>query len=77
MANHMKKYALPDEAYDVLKWVGLAFLPAAAVLVATLGDTWGWPNTDEIVVTINAVGVFIAAVIGYSQLTAEDVKPNE
>ena len=63
-------YLLPDKAYDVLKWVSVLFCPAAALLVGTIFKTWGLPYADEIVTTINAVGVFIGAVIGASQLSA-------
>lgn len=73
MADHMKKYALPNEAYDICKWVGLIFLPALGLLVATLGDTWGIADIDKWVQTIDAIGIFIGALIGYSQITAEDV----
>lgn len=65
------KYWLPSTVYDVLKWVGLAFLPAAACLIQTVGPAWGMPNVDAVVLTINALGVFIGALIGASHLTAE------
>lgn len=63
-------YLIPNEVYDILKWVGLIFLPAAAVLVATIGPAWGWPQVDNIVLTLNAVGVFIGTLIGASHLAA-------
>lgn len=66
------RYKLPDGWYDVLKWVGLALLPALGVLVATVGKAWGIPYVEQIVTTIDALGVFIGALIGYSQLTAEE-----
>lgn len=66
------RYKLPDGWYDVLKWVGLAFLPALGVLTATVGKAWGIPYVEQIVTTIDALGVFIGALIGYSQLTAEE-----
>lgn len=59
---------LSDNVYNILKWVGLVFCPAFAVLVGVLGDTWGLTNTDAIVTTINAIGVFIGALIGVSAL---------
>ena len=69
----MKQYFLPDKIYGVLKWVGLVFAPAAACLIATVGPAWGMPYCDEIVLTINAIGVFIGALIGASEWTAKEV----
>ena len=60
------KTILPDKWYDVLKWVSMIALPAVAVLVGVLGKTWGWNDVDKVVITINAVGVFIGALIGVS-----------
>lgn len=66
------QYILPDWAYDVLKWVGLVLCPALAVLIGTVGPVWGMPHVDAIVTTINAVGLFIGALIGVSQLSAQE-----
>lgn len=63
-------YLMPDKLYNVLKWVGLVLCPALAVLVATVGPAWNMPNVDPIVTTINAIGLFIGACIGVSQLKA-------
>jgi len=67
------KYFLPDWLYSLCKWVGLVFLPAAAVLVATVGPAWGMPYVDNVVLTLNAIGVFIGALIGASQVTARSI----
>lgn len=63
-------YLLPDKAYQVLKWVGLILMPALAALIGAVGPAWGLPHVDAIVLTINALGVFIGAVIGASQVSA-------
>lgn len=63
-------YLLPDTAYNVLKWAGLILCPALAALVGAVGPAWGLHNVDAIVLTINAVGVFIGAIIGASQVSA-------
>lgn len=70
----MPEYLLPDRVYDVIKWVGLIVCPALAALVGAVGPAWGLPNVDAIVLTINAVGVFIGAVIGASALSAKAVE---
>lgn len=63
-------YLLPDKVYEILKWVALIALPAVAWLVGVVGSQWGLPHCGELVTTINAVGVFVGALIGVSQLTA-------
>lgn len=73
--NTEPDYLLPDQAYKVLKWIALIALPAVAWLVGVVGPQWGLPHCSEIVTTINAIGVFVGALIGVSQLTA--VKPND
>lgn len=64
-------YLIPDKAYDVLKWVGLILCPALAALVGAVGPAWGLPHVDSIVLTINAVGTFIGALIGASHIKAK------
>lgn len=66
------QYILPDGIYDILKWIGLVLCPALAVLVATVGPAWGMPYVEPVVTTINAVGLFIGALIGVSQLSAQE-----
>lgn len=60
------KILLTNKAYDVLKWVCLIGLPALAALVAAVGEIWGVPHVREAVLTINAVAVFLGALIGVS-----------
>lgn len=66
------QYWLPDGVYDVLKWLGLIALPALAVFYATIAPAWGLPYPDQIVLTLNALGVLIGVLIGASQLTARE-----
>lgn len=69
---------LNDKLYDVLKWICLICLPALAVLYACLAKIWGLPYGAEIPATINAVAVFIGALIGISQINInKEVKSNE
>ena len=65
------QYFLPDGWYNVLKWLGLIACPALAVFYGVVGPLWGWPAVDAVVVTINAVGVLIGALIGASAVTAK------
>lgn len=66
------KYKLPDKAYDVLKWLGLIACPALATFYGVVAPLWNWPNPESVVTTINAIGVLIGALIGYSAITAKD-----
>ncbi|HGF7266562.1 TPA: phage holin, partial [Enterococcus faecium] len=49
-----------------IKWTVLTVLPAASVLVATLGKAYGWNGTDMTVLTINAVATFLGVITGVS-----------
>ena len=68
-----KQYILPSEWYDVLKWVGLVLLPACATLYGIIAQVWGLPYGEQVVTTINAIGVFIGTLIGISHITAKEV----
>lgn len=63
-------YKLPDSVYLILKWVGLIACPAVATFYGVVAPLWGLPNVEAVVTTINALGVLIGALIGYSTLTA-------
>lgn len=63
-------YLLPDKAYEILKWVALIALPAIAVFAQAVGPAWGLPHVDQIVATIDALGVLIGALIGVSEIKA-------
>ena len=60
-------WLIPNRVYDVLKWVGLIVCPALAVFVQTVGPAWGLESVGAIVLTLNALGVLIGALIGISQ----------
>lgn len=63
------KFILNNRLYDILKWICLIALPACAVLYFTLAKIWGLPYGAEITATINAVALFIGALIGVSQIS--------
>ena len=68
------EYRLPDRLYNWLKWLGLIACPALATFYGVVAPLWGWPAPEAVVTTINAIGVLIGALIGYSAITA---KPSE
>lgn len=59
---------LSNRAYDILKWVCIIVLPAAATLYAGLGNIWNLPYLDEIPSTIIAVDTFLGALLGVSTI---------
>ena len=62
----MKKLKLKNKLYDKLKWVSILFLPALATFYGLVSKTWGLPYGEQIVITINGLGVFIGTIIGIS-----------
>ncbi len=59
---------LPDSVYQVLKWLVVIVIPAAATLYVGLALVWGWPYADEIAKTASLICAFIGAIIGVSQI---------
>ena len=57
---------LPDKYYQIIKWAVLTVLPAASVLVGTLGKAYGWGGADMTVLTIHAVATGLGVVTGVS-----------
>jgi hypothetical protein len=66
------QYKLPDGVYNWLKWAGLIACPALATFYGVVAPLWGWPAPESVVTTINAIGVLIGALIGYSAITAKE-----
>ena len=62
---------LNDNWYNFLKWLALICIPALAILVATVLPAWNLATdyVKPIVITLNAIGVFIGTLIGISQAT--------
>ena len=57
---------LKDSTYDFLKWFALIAIPAIEGFWLTVGKVWGFPYLTEVGTTIAAVGILIAALIGIS-----------
>ena len=70
MNENVPKWLIPGRVYDVLNWVGLLVLPTCAWLFGIVGPAWGWENVDAVVLTLNAVGTAIGAIIGASAISA-------
>lgn len=68
-----KIYPIPENLYKILKWLSITVLPVLAVFIGTVGEAWGLPYVQQIMVTINAIGALIAGCIMYSQNSASTV----
>jgi hypothetical protein len=54
---------MSNKVYDILKYVVIIVLPALSVLYVTLAGVWGWPYATEVSSTLDAITVFMAAVL--------------
>lgn len=57
---------LPENVYELLKWVSLFFLPAVGTLYFTLAKLWGWMYGPELLGTIASITAFLGLVLGIS-----------
>ena len=59
---------LPNNVYDVLKWIAVVVLYAASTAFSVIAQAWGVSAdiVTPVVVTINAIGTLLGAVIGVS-----------
>lgn len=57
---------LSNRVYDALKWITLVLLPAIGVFYLAMANTWGFPYGAEVVSTIAAIDLFLAALLGIS-----------
>lgn len=73
----MIKYWLPNDVYDIIKFVVTVILPALSVAYAGLAGIWGWPYADEVTRTIAVVYTFLCAIMGISGALAKPVDPDE
>lgn len=59
---------MSNKVYDILKWIAMVVLPAAATLYFALAGIWGLPFGEQIVGTITAVDTFLGVVLGISSV---------
>lgn len=61
-------FKLPNNVYDILKWVAILLMPALAGLYKSLAATWGLPYAEQIPDTITALQIFLGAILGISAM---------
>jgi len=64
-----------NKVYDILKWVAMLLLPAAATLIEVTFTIWGIPYGQQISATIVAVDAFLGAILGISNI--QYIKKNQ
>lgn len=57
---------LPDNVYEILKWLSCIALDAIGMLYKTLAEIWGLPFGEPIYDTCVALSVCIGVLIGVS-----------
>ena len=70
----MKKLKLPNEVYDVLKYVCMYGLPSLTIFWAAIGTIWGIPYTTEIERTLVATNALLAGLLGISTISYNQQK---
>lgn len=59
---------LPNQIYDVLKWVCIMALPAISIFYTAISAIWNLPYGEQISKTIDAIAILIGALIGISTI---------
>ena len=52
-----------NKTYDWGKYIATIALPALATLYSGLGILWQWPNTTEVVATINLINTALGSLL--------------
>lgn len=60
------KFALNNTVYDVAKDVTTLYLPASAVLYATLAGIWHWGYATEVALTVAGIVTFLGVILKIS-----------
>lgn len=61
---------LPQNLYEIFRWLTWIVLPATATLISALNAAWnwGWP-VEAILATFSAVETFLGVVLGIAKYT--------
>lgn len=64
---------LTNKRYDILKWIAQYLLPALGTLYFTLSSIWGLPYGEQVIGTLTAFDLFLAAILGVSTVSYKKV----
>ena len=57
---------LPENVYDVLKWIAQIFLPAFTTFLGIILKCFNYPHTDIVVTILVAFDAFLGRLLGIS-----------
>ena len=57
---------LNSQAYDIIKWIVQAVLPALITAIGTIGIAVGWEHTELTMTVLAAITGFLATSLGIS-----------
>lgn len=57
---------ISDKTYDTLKFISIYIIPSLETFWLTVATAWNLPFTEQIGITIGAIGVFLAGCLGLS-----------
>lgn len=68
---------LPNNVYDVLKWVALIALDAIGVFYKTIAGIWHLPFGDEVCATCAALALCLGALLQISSANYKKQDPKQ
>lgn len=68
---------LKNETYDLLKFISIYVIPSIETFWLTISNAWNLPYSQQIGITIGAIGMLIAGCIGLSVREYERSKAEE
>lgn len=71
------RMTLPNNIYDILKWVAMIVLPALATAVSTIFGLWDIPYSEPIAGTITAIATFMGAILMVSSANYKKQQTSE
>lgn len=68
---------LKNETYDFLKFISIYVIPSLETFWLTISNAWNLPYSQQIGITIGAIGMLIAGCIGLSVMEYEKSKKEQ
>lgn len=65
---------LPDNVYDVLKWITIVFLPALTTFAGVVMNCFNFQYTEIVLTIAVAFDTFLGAILGISTIQYNKLK---
>lgn len=59
---------LPNNVYDIIKWVALMLVPAISAGLVSVSEIWGFTIQPEVLGTLNAIAAVLGVIINVSNM---------